>query len=145
MTTNYLTDADITAVLGPNVLSGLFTPEGGVYDAASVVIVQEMASELARAALENAGYAPGDSSTNRGVINVAIAAFIGMAYGRVGLEIPPALETRFGGLLEGTRTGEVPVPGLSASKEDGVGGVRFSPTTGAGAKPQVMGNLRNIY
>jgi len=147
MTTNYLTTADVDALISTEVRQALFTAaaEGSTYDSTQFDRAAELASVTARAALENAGYNSGDATTHDLVVVVALGVFVRMAFGRKGEPVPESIEAAIGNLPEGVRIGEVPVPGLTPDAKSGVGGNRWSPTTGTGARPAVMDKLRGIY
>ena len=147
MTTNYLSTTTVDARIGGSAVRlALFTPDDadGAYDSAAFDAVCQSASTIARAAAENSGYSPGDSTTNDLLIQAAFGQFVRMAYGRKAQSVPIGFELETG-LAEAIRTGAVPIPGLTADTFDGVGGVRFSPITGTNSKPRIMGRLRKVY
>ena len=147
MATNYIAAADVDGILERTVWNALFTEAGGSYDAAAIVRFtrcSQLASMVARSALENAGYAPGESTTDDMVIMTALAVFAQMAFARKKLAMPEALQPLLLSLPEGVRIGEVPVPDLDPDAQDGVGGVAFTDSTSTG-RPAVMTGLRDYY
>ena len=147
MTTNYIAVADVDGLLERTVWQSLFTEQGGSYDAAAVIRFtrcSQLASMIARTALENAGYSPGEATTNDGVIMTALSVFLQMAYGRKKLAMPEALQPLLLALPEGVRIGEVPIPDLDPDAQDGVGGVAFTDSTSSG-RPAIMTQLRDVY
>ena len=96
--------------------------------------------EWARADVQSAGHVAGytisDVETNATVQRLAIAAFYSMAAGaRKGQPVPERIKEDLY-RLEQLRSGEYPIPGLTPSERDGIGGVKFSSTTGADARGQ---------
>lgn len=145
MATSYLATADVNAVIGDNVRQALFTEEGGTYDSTQYDRAVELASMMARSALENAGYAPGESTSNDMVTITALSFFLHMAYGRKKMEIPASVSAIFAGVPEGVRVGEVPIPGLSPDELGGVGGSEFTDSTSTSGKPRIFKNLRTLF
>ena len=93
----------------------------------------------------NAGYELGDITTNATVKRLAIAAWYSMAAGaRKGLPIPDRIKEDLY-RLEGLRTGRYRLPGVSPSEQDGIGGVKFSATTGANGRAQVFSRKKLRY
>ena len=79
-----------------------------------------------KAALQVAGYTPGDTTTNDTVIRLAIARWCMHANGtRKGMEIPPTIREDLY-RLDQVRTGDYPIPGLTPDSEDAIGGSKFS-------------------
>jgi hypothetical protein len=141
--------ADVDAVIGEDVRQRLFTDsaDDGAYNGTKFTRAVNLASAMANAALENAGYPVGDSTTNDTVKLLTLSIFVRMAYARKQQAPPEDVVALLGGLPEGVRAGDVPVPGLSPDAQDAVGGVKFSgsTTTTVGDKPQIFGGLRTLY
>lgn len=140
---------DVDAVIGTDVRQKLFTDEAdsGVYSSTKFTRVVNLASAMANAALSNAGYPVGDSTTNDMVKLLALSIAVRMAYARKQQEPPADVLSLLGGLPEGVRAGDVPVPGLSPDAQDAVGGVKFtgSSTSVTGDKPPIFKDLRTLY
>lgn len=87
---------------------------------------ESQARAVVRSAAQAAGYTLGET-TNIELIKLAtLGQWYLFAGGlRHGLELPPALQQSIN-LLEGIRTGTIPIPGMTPSTSAGVGGVKFS-------------------
>lgn len=83
------------------------------------------------------GYSIGTSSTNDFVRLLVLGQWYFFAGGmRKGLEVPPAIADAINKLDEVSRDeNALPIPGLSPSTDDGIGGVQFSAST-TGARSQ---------
>lgn len=150
MTVRYITTTDVAAIMGTDVLAGLFT-DNGTLSTAARDRAMELASTLARASAKNAGYDTGEQNDGTGaemVKALALSAFVQMAYGRKQQTPPEATMSIIGALIEAARTGDLPIPELAPSAEGAVGGVRFtdSTSTGSAYAPVFTGNrLRAVY
>lgn len=85
------------------------------------------------------GYAIGTSSDNAFVKLLVLSQWYFLAGGmRKGLEVPPAIAEGLRALEQVSKTGDgaLPIPGMTPSTEDGIGGVQFSTTTGTDARVQ---------
>jgi hypothetical protein len=145
----YITTADVDAVMGSDVLAALFT-DNGVLSTAARDRALELASTLARASAQNAGYDLGTQSDGTGVEMakaLALSAFTQLAYGRKQQTPPEATMAIIGALIEAARTGDLPVPELTADARGAVGGVRFTDSTSTSSPyaPVFVGRLRGVY
>lgn len=115
-------DAAITTATRLKVV-GSATSSGSVFGK-----FERWARSDVQAALQVAGYSAGDTTTNDTVQRLAIARWVMLTYGaRKGMEIPASIRDDLY-RLEQVRTGDYPIPGLSADAEDGIGGAKFSTT-----------------
>lgn len=150
MTVRYITTTDVAAIMGTDVLAGLFTDNGTLSTAARDRAL-ELASTLARASAKNAGYDTGEQNDGTGsemVKALALSAFVQMAYGRKQQTPPEATMSIIGALIEAARTGDLPIPDLSPSAQDAVGGVRFTDSTSLDSRYAPIftgGRLRSVY
>jgi len=150
MPTSYLDTDDFDALVGGRTRLVLFddsaAEDGTGYSSTLFDRAAQLASIRARAAMENAGYSPGDSTTEDGVTIVALAALISFAFGRKGLSVPEATQTILADLLEGVRVGDVPIPNLSPSSADGVGGIKSTDrsTTSTTGRPPIFKDLYKV-
>lgn len=150
MTVRYITTTDVAAIMGSDVLAGLFT-DNGIMSTAARDRALELASTLARASAKNAGYNTGDQNDGTGsemVKALSLSAFVQMAYGRKQQTAPEATMSIIGALIEAARTGDLPIPDLSPSAQDAVGGVRFTDSTSVGSRYAPLftgGRLRSVY
>jgi len=142
----YLTTDDVDAIVGATERQSFFT-DAGAYNSALFTKINNLASALGQAAAQNAGYSA--SSDNDMVKAMTLGAFVRLMYGRKQLEVPKHTLEVLGGLLEGVRVGEVPIPGLSPDAQDAVGGNDISPqsATSASGRPAVFNNkgLRKVF
>jgi hypothetical protein len=91
---------------------------------------EEAARADVQSAAQAAGYALGDTTTNAMVRRLTLAAWFVHAGGfRQGLTAPAAIMQAYED-LDRVRAGSMPIPGLSPSTEDGVGGILVSSTSG---------------
>lgn len=135
MTVRYITTTDIAAIMGSDVLAALFT-DNGTADTAARDRAMELASTMARASAQNAGYDLGEQNDGTGVEMakaIALSAFVQLAYGRKQQTPPESTMAIIGALIEAARVGDLPIPDLSPDAQDAVGGVRFTDTTSAGS------------
>lgn len=144
MSAAYIDTTFVDRHIGQDARLALFD-DGAGYEAATLTALINTASAILKAALQNAGYSPGDSTTSDLVKIATFGQFVLMAYGRKGLKVPDQFATSVA-LAEGIRSGAVPVPDTDPSTRDGVGGVLFtdsSDTTSTG-KPAIFSrdNLR---
>lgn len=151
MAVRYITADDFDALVGADVRQSLWD-DGSGYDSAVFNRSAEFASVLARAAAENAGYTTSatetDGSTSDDMTKMlALSALVRMGYSRKQLSVPPDLLELIGGLLEAARTGDLPIPDLSPTERDAVGGVKFtnSSATAASGKPPIFADLHKLY
>jgi hypothetical protein len=150
MTVRYITTTDVAAIMGTDVLAGLFT-DNGTADTSARDRALELASTLARASAKNAGYDTGEQNDGTGsemVKALALSAFVQLAYGRKQQTPPDATMSIIGALIEAARTGDLPIPDLSPSAQDAVGGVRFTDSTSTGSRYAPIftgGRLRSVY
>lgn len=124
--------------LGQDVRLALFD-DGAGYESATLTALINTASAILKAALQNAGYSAGDTTSSDLIRIATFGQFVLMAYGRKGLKVPEQFATSVA-LAEGIRSGAVPVPDTAPSTRDGVGGVLFtdsSATTSTG-KPAIF-------
>lgn len=145
----YITTADVDAVMGSDVLGALFT-DASVLDTAARDRALELASTLARASAQNAGYDLGDQSDGTGVEMakaLALSAFVQLAYGRKQQTPPEATMAIIGALIEAARVGDLPIPDMTPDARGAVGGVRFtdSTSTSSAYTPVFVGRLRGVY
>ncbi len=145
----YITTADVDAVMGSDVLGALFT-DASVLDTAARDRALELASTLARASAQNAGYELGDQSDGTGVEMakaLALSAFVQLAYGRKQQTPPEATMAIIGALIEAARVGDLPIPDMTPDARGAVGGVRFtdSTSTSSAYTPVFVGRLRGVY
>lgn len=109
--------------IGSDVRSNV-APDSNAFDQ-----FEAMARAKVKAACAFAGYELGDTTTNDMVKMLTLGQWVWIAYGaRKGLEVPGAILDSLR-LLDGVRQGEVPIPGLTPSSRDGVGGTKFSTTS----------------
>lgn len=145
----YITTADVDAVMGSDVLAALFT-DNGVLSTAARDRALELASTLARASAQNAGYDLGTQSDGTGVEMakaLALSAFTQLAYGRKQQTPPEATMAIIGALIEAARVGDLPIPDMTPDARGAVGGVRFtdSTSTSSAYTPVFVGRLRGVY
>lgn len=91
------------------------------------------------------GYAIGTSSDNDFVRTLVLGQWYMMAGGlRKGLEVPDAIRNAIVALEQVAQSGEgaLPIPGMTPSTEDGIGGVKFSSSTGTGARVQYFSRTK---
>lgn len=150
MTVRYITTTDVAAYVDSTVITGLYT-DNGVVQTAALTRALELASTLARASAKNAGYDTGEQNDGTGsemVKALAISAFVQGAYGRKQQTPPEATMSIIGALIEAARTGDLPIPDLSPSAQDAVGGVRFTDSTSLDSRYAPIftgGRLRSVY
>jgi hypothetical protein len=135
VTVRYITTTDVAAYVDTTVITGLYT-DNDVVQTAALERAYELASTLARAAAQNAGYDLGEQNDGTGVEMakaLAISAFVQGAYGRKQQTPPEATMAIIGALIEAARTGDLPIPDLSPDAQDAVGGVRFTDATSTGS------------
>lgn|SRR5574343_386117 len=126
MAANYITSADVDAMIGSGRRQALFTDPGGSYSSANFVRVCELASAVVRAAAHEAGYTSlGESTTNDQVILAALGQFLMMSYGRKGEAVPDQFAAAVH-LAEAIRSGNVPIVGISPSTGTAIGGSSFT-------------------
>ena len=151
MPTNYLSTSDFDAIVDGRTRAILFddsaSEDGSGYDSTLFDRACELASIRARAALERSGHEPGTSTTLDGVRIVALAALVALAYGRKGREVPEATQVILSGLLADVGAGEVPIPDLAPSSDQGAGGVETTSrsTTATGGRPSVFSDLDGAW
>lgn len=106
------------------------------------------ASSLVASVLENAGYS--SSLTNASAPDIVKSATLGallpMLYGRKGISVPEQFFIHMNA-LNGIRTGDLPITGMTPTARDAVGGVKFtdSSSTSTTGKPRIFGGLRKVY
>lgn len=151
MITNYLDTDDFDALVDGRVRLVLFddtaAEDGNGYSPALFTRTCQIASIRARAAMERAGYDPGASTTEDGVKMVALAALVALAYGRKGREVPLSTQEILAGILADVGVGDVPIPGLSPSADQGIGGVETTSqsTTSTSGKPSIFNDLDDAW
>lgn len=92
-------------------------------------VYEGQARAAVQAAAQVAGYSLGNTSTNDMVRLLSLGQWYFFAAGnRKGIETPASIKESIDKLAE-VRDGRWPIPGLSPSTRDGVGGVAFSSTT----------------
>lgn len=141
----YVTTADFDAVCDAR--AALFD-DGGSFSSTHFEKAADLASAMARAVAENAGYntGDGDSSDNDMVKALALSYLVHMAYGRRQREVPAALSAILAPLPEGVWSGDLPIPGLTPSAADAVGGIAStdrSPTSTSG-RPPIFKDLSKV-
>jgi hypothetical protein len=105
-------------------LRGALAPSTAAFN-----IYEKQARAAVQAAAQVAGYSIGNTSTNDMVQLLTLGQWFFFAAGmRKGIETPPAIQASIDKLAE-VRDGRWPLPGLSPSTEDGVGGSKFSDTS----------------
>lgn len=99
-------------------------------------LYEEQAREAVRAKAQVAGYSIPTNSTNAKVRELVCGQWYVKAMGwRKGMDLPPNVSVAVLE-LEQVQSGKLPIPGLTPSAENGVGGVKFSATTGTGGRSQ---------
>jgi len=147
MPTNYLDTDDFDALVDGRTRLVLFddtaAEDGTGYSSTLFDRACQFASIRARAAMERAGYSPGASTTEDGVKMVALAAVVAFAYGRKSLSVPTATQEILAGLLEDVGVGDVPIPGIEPSADQGIGGVETTSrsTTSTSGRPSIFDSL----
>lgn len=124
----YIDSLDVDSILDGRSRRDLFD-DGSGYQAAIFDRTCERASDLARAAASNAGYATGEGDEHdSGMVRVlALSAFIHLAYGRKQRAVPDSTSAMLGNMLEAVRVGDLPIPDMSVSSEAAAhGGGDFS-------------------
>ena len=143
----YVTTADVDALIGSDVRKALFSDTDDPADYSSTFFDAQvlMASAVIRSAALNSGYETGATTTSDIVKLAALGQLLMMAYGRKSQAIPDQFATAIN-LAEGIRSGQIPIPDLTPTARDAVGGNSFteSDPTIEGSRPQVFGNLRNL-
>lgn len=87
------------------------------------------------------GYTIAEDTDNDFVRLLVLGQWYALAGGlKKGLELPPAIADAMAKLDQVAKTGDgaLPIPGLSPSTRDGVGGVRFSRTSGPDGRRQYL-------
>lgn len=93
---------------------------------AGFIVFEGMARAEVQAAAQVAGYSIGNTSSNDMVKLLAVGQFF-LAAGGLKKGLPPSeYIQRAIADLDLVRTGKKPIPGLSPSTEDGIGGTQFS-------------------
>jgi hypothetical protein len=102
------------------------------------VIHEGMARAAVQASAQVAGYSLGNTSTNDMVRLLTLSQWFHFAGGfRRGIDPPPVVREYFDKLTE-LREGKWPLPGLTPSTEDGIGGVQSSSTNESDAEARVQ-------
>lgn len=102
------------------------------------VIHEGMARAAVNASAQVAGYSLGNTSTNDMVRLLTLSQWFHFAGGfRRGIDPPPVVREYFDKLTE-LREGKWPLPGLTPSTEDGIGGVQFSASTATATSGRVQ-------
>lgn len=129
----YIDSLDVDSVLDGRMRRDLFT-EDDQYRQDIFERTIERASDIARAAAQNAGYLTGDGNEHEsGMVRVAtLAAFIHLAYGRRQRSIPDSTAAMLGSMLEAVRIGDLPIPDISTEASAAHGGGEFSNGSGSG-------------
>ena len=112
-----------------DLLIGTATRTALAANTAAVTAFEKLARAEVQAAAQVAGYTISNTSTNDMVQWLAAAQWFRFAGGlKKGLNVPEAVQIAIND-LELVRKGEKPIPGLSPSTEDGIGGTKFSETS----------------
>ena len=122
----FFTSGDVEAAITTDTRVGLVGT--ATTSASAFAKLERWARSDVQAALQVAGYTVGDTTDNDTVQRLAIARWCMLAFGsRKGLEIPATIRDDLY-RLDKVRTGDYPIPGLTADSEDGIGGAKFSST-----------------
>lgn len=129
----------------------LFSDQAGAFDQDVFNQLELAACGTVAAVMQYAGY-PVPVTLEAGTITTGFlsklvaAVMVRDAYStRRGIQLPQAVSdslTDTVGMLNGIHAKRLPIPGMEPAAKDGYGGVQFSPTTGAGARPGVFTALR---
>lgn len=99
---------------------------------------EEQARVTVQAAAQVAGYTIADDSANATVKLLVLGQWVLLAYQlQKGLDVPPAIRTYLN-WLELIRSGDMPIPGLTPSSRDGIGGTKWSSRVGANGRTRVF-------
>jgi len=155
MAVRYVTTDDFDAICSAPVRRALFDDstagDGTGYVDSLFIRAAELASSLAKAAAQNAGYDTGDEEDGSDSVDavraLALSALVRIAYGRRQKTVPEAIQETLGGLMEGVRVGDVPIPDLTPSAALGVGGVTSTDASSStsGGRPPVMRDIKDYY
>ncbi len=130
----WFTAGDVDAAFGQETrlaLVGSATTSGS-----SFALFETWARGDVQSAAHVAGYSISDDETSDTVKRLAMAAWYSMAAGaRKGHPVPDRIKEDLY-RLEQLRTGEYPIPDLTPSERDGIGGVKFSATSGTSGREQ---------
>ncbi len=105
---------------------------------AAVLFFEKLARAEVQAAAQVAGYSLGNTSTNDMVQWLALAQWFRLAGGlKKGLVVPDAVQVAIED-LQLVREGKKPIPGISPSTEDGIGGTKFSESSDTSESARVQ-------
>lgn len=139
MSAAYITAVDVDAFIGQATRSALFN-DGNGFTTSTFLKVVYNASSLVKAAAHAAGYTSlGDTTTNDTIKTATLGQFLVMAYNRKQQRVPAEFYEQIN-LTSEIREGRVPIPGMSPSTQDAVGGVSFSETS-----TSVSGARYNVF
>lgn len=147
----YIDEADVDAMVGADVRTGLFTTADTVYSTAHFTRLVQLASALVRSAAKNAGYTLGTTTSDDFVKIATLIEFIVMApANRKGLEIGKDFVDRYGTLHAAIAAGNLPLIDIDPDPAAGIGGVVWTSSDETDAtgiaegnvKPQTMKRLR---
>ena len=136
MSAAYITQTFIDNHIGADVRAALFDDGFGFQVAIQTALINT-ASAIIKAAAQNAGYDPGDSTTNDLIMIATFGVFLQLAHGRKGLPVPEQFAAAIT-LADGIRNGQIPLPDTDPDTLGGVGGIKFtdsSSTTSTGKPP----------
>lgn len=142
----YIDATFIDQRMSDDVRQALFD-DGSGYQSSYLTALIEDADAVVDAALANAGYSTGLVTPPQLVKLASFGQFLAQAYGRKGLKVPDQFLT-FVNLAEGIRSGAVPVPSMTPTARDAVGGVSFSESSSTitSARPQVFSRAKlDVY
>lgn len=141
MTAAYLSTGDVDAVITAITRQSLFSEDGTVagYVSADFTSVNQDASEIIKAYAKNAGYALGDTTTDRVVISATLGQFLRIAHARKGIPLPPGNWDELMSMGEKIADGRIPLIG-DPSVRPAVGGFAWSSqsATDVDGRPQIF-------
>lgn len=120
----YFTSGEVDAAITTTTRIGLVG--SATTTASSFGQYEKWARSDVQAAAQVAGYSLGDTTSNDTIKRLAIAKWYSLAASiRSGIPIPDEIREQLF-RLEQLRLGQYPIPGLTPSSRDGVGGSKFS-------------------
>lgn len=128
----YLTAGYLDLIIGTATRTALAA------NTAAVSAFEKLARAEVQAAAQVAGYSIGNTSTNDMVQWLTAAEWFRLAGGlKKGIVVPDAVQVALED-LKLVREGKKPIPGLTPSTEDGIGGTKFSDTSETSSSARVQ-------
>jgi hypothetical protein len=141
----YVTKAYVDRALGKGLVSGLTGAATSATTHSVVTQLIQSASAMVESALRNAGYTPPGDSAPDMVKTATLGALVPLMYSRKQAPIPDGYEL-FTDAFDSIRNGDIPVPGLSITAANAVGGSRWTDSSDTtDGRPRIYGSLRKLY